>query len=146
MKRVGIVFLLLAACSGASNLVNLDVNQGPVENGKTLKMEFREIERKVDESIVRVTFSSGGSVSSSMFVLKGSCAIAKSREAKFFRYVSETDGTGDEWVNTIAFATSPNDPSLKIPSPPMPVLEDEDEAFANGVFSFSDCQLLGFGR
>ena len=109
-------------------------------------MEFREIERKVDESIVRVTFSSGGSVSSSMFVLKGSCAIAKSREAKFFRNVSETDGTGDEWVYTIAFATSPNDPSLKIPSPPMPVLEDEDEAFANGVFSFSDCQLLGFGR
>jgi hypothetical protein len=142
MKRIGIALLLLAANASAADLVRLDANEGPVENGKTLKMEFREIERKGDESIVRIMFHSGGSVSSSMFVLKGVCAIAKSRGAKFFRNVKQ-ERAGSEWGYTIAFANTPNAASLKIPNPPKPA--SEDEAFANGVFSFSECQMLGFG-
>jgi len=68
MQRVAIALLLLASSAEASELVSLDANEGPVENGKTLKMEFREVERKGDESKVRVFFHSGGSVSSSMFI------------------------------------------------------------------------------
>ena len=145
MKRVALVFLLLTSSTRASELVSLDVDEGPVENGKTLKMEFREVERKGDESTIRVVFHSGGSVSSSMFIMKGSCAIAKSRGAKFFRNVTESEGSAGEWNYTVAFAQTPNAPSLKIPNPPKPASEDEDEASANGVFSFSECQMLGFG-
>jgi len=145
MQHVAIALLLFASSAGASELVSLDANEGPVENGKALKMEFREVERKGDESAIRVVFHSGGSVSSSMFVMKGSCAIAKSRGAKFFRNVAESEGSGGEWNYAVAFAQTPNAPALKIPSPPKPASEDEDEASANGVFSFSECQMLGFG-
>ena len=145
MQLVGIAFLLFATSACASGLVSLDANEGPVENGKTLKMEFREVERKGDESTVRVIFHSGGSVSSSMFVMKGGCAIAKSRGAKFFRTVAESEGSSGEWDYTIAFAETPSAASLKIPSPPKPATDDEDEASANGVVSLSECQMMGFG-
>jgi len=142
MQRVAIALLLLASSAEASELVSLDANEGPVENGKTLKMEFREVERKGDESTVRVFFHSGGSVSSSMFILKGSCAIAKSRGAKFFRNVAQSEGSDGVWNYTMAFAKTANAPSLKIPNPPKHA--SEEEATANGVFSFRHCEILGF--
>jgi len=52
----------------ADGLVSLDAKDEPVGNGKVLRMEFRELKRTDNESTVRVTFHSGGSVSSSMFL------------------------------------------------------------------------------
>lgn len=145
MHRIATIVVFITSVSAcAADLVSLDVNEGPVENGKTLKMEFRELERRGDESEVRVTFHSGGSVSSSMFILKGGCAIARSRGAKFFRNVVETRGVDGEWNYTIAFANASNAVSLKIPSPPKPASEHQSEALANGVFSVNECQMLGF--
>lgn len=65
-------------------LFHLSVKDVPVENGKMLDMEFQEIERKTDSSIVQIARRSGGSVSSSMFVLKGMCGLARSRSAQYF--------------------------------------------------------------
>jgi len=108
MKTVGIALALLASLSASpSKLVSLDVDEGPVENGKTLKMELREIERQGDESTIHVRLHSGGSVSSSMFIVKGSCAIAKSRGAKYFRQTSESEAADGAWVYTVAFANTP---------------------------------------
>ena len=147
MQTVGITLVLLASLSASpSKLVSLDVDEGPIESGKTLKMEFREIERRGDESTIHVKFHSGGSVSSSMFIVKGSCAIAKSRAAKYFRQTSESETADGAWVYTVAFANTPDAKSLKIPSPPAKPTEGEDEALANGVFSDSDCLMLGFAK
>ncbi|MDN4054893.1 hypothetical protein QPK32_17575 [Massilia sp. YIM B02763] len=67
-----------------STLYDLSVKDVPVENGKLLDMDFREIERRTDSSIVQIIRRSGGSVSSSMFVLRGMCGLARSRHAQYF--------------------------------------------------------------
>ena len=131
--------LSVSSISRADSLVSLDVNDEPVENGKTLKMEFREIKRTAKESTVRVVFHSGGSVSSSMFVVRGSCAIAKSRGMQFFRNTNEVEIDGSTTEYTIAFSNSRNDSALKVQ--PSGGSADDDE---DGVFSTGECRMLGF--
>jgi hypothetical protein len=79
------VALLAGGCAifGPAPLVHLETHGAKVENGKTLDMRFDEIERTDDASIVEVTFGSGGSVSSSMFVMRGVCAVAAARHAGY---------------------------------------------------------------
>lgn len=74
----------LVAIAAEPQLIHLSVKDAPVENGKVLDMEFQEIDRKAESSTVQIIRRSGGSVSSSMFVLKGMCAIARSRGEQYF--------------------------------------------------------------
>ncbi len=80
------VLALTPLCASANDptLFHLSVKDVPVENGKVLDMELQEIERKADSSTVQVVRRSGGSVSSSMFVLRGMCGLARSRGAHYF--------------------------------------------------------------
>ncbi|UUZ53592.1 hypothetical protein LP419_33465 [Massilia sp. H-1] len=66
----------------------------PVENGKVLNMAFQEVSRTETSSSVQITRRSGGSVSSSMFILRGMCGVARARGKQFFvteRVAGESD-------------------------------------------------------
>jgi len=89
MKRLFVLTGVLAlapviASASDPTLFHLSVKDVPVENGKVLDMEFHEIERKTDSSTVQIARRSGGSVSSSMFILRGMCGLARSRSARYF--------------------------------------------------------------
>jgi len=64
-------------------LFHLVVSDQPVENGKVLDMEFHEIERDADGSTVQIIRRSGGSVSSSMFIVRGLCGVVRSRGKQY---------------------------------------------------------------
>lgn len=69
----------------SAELIHLVVKSQPAENGKVLNMEFRETERTADASVVNVKFISGGSVSSSMFALRGRVCGARTRGKHYFK-------------------------------------------------------------
>ena len=90
------IFLMfpLVAHAEETPLIHLIVKDQPVENGKMLDMEFHEVDRQAESSTVQIVRRTGGSVSSSMFVLKGMCAIARSRGEQYF--VAEKAGDNNE--------------------------------------------------
>jgi hypothetical protein len=130
-------YLTSARAATATDLVYMEAQGEPAENGKILKMIFRETERNPEQSIAQVTFESGGSVSSSLFVIKGFCKIAKSRKSKYFRKLSESENSNGLWIYTVGFAKTRTGSSLKIPTP-HDRNPDEDEE----VLSTRDCKLL----
>lgn len=67
-----------------TQLFRLTIADTPVENGKVLNMEFQEVARETGRSTVQLTRRSGGSVSSSMFILRGMCGLARSRGKQYF--------------------------------------------------------------
>ena len=83
-------FLLFArvAVAAEPQLFHLSVAGERVENGKTLTMSYQELSRDAGSSVVEVSFVSGGSVSASMFTLRGSCALARARGEQFFRVMT----------------------------------------------------------
>lgn len=120
--------LVLAACANEeSGLVILATSGSKVENGKTLDMRFEEVERNEKSSIVVVTFNSGGSVSSSMFIMKGMCSVTRARGEKFF--VSKDLGTnGSRYELTFPQSITP---------------EQSDPLSDNHVSSLDECSILG---
>jgi hypothetical protein len=73
----------LGGCA-TTDLVQMDIKQAAASGGKALEMEFREIEREANASIVEVKYVSGASVPSSMFVMRGVCKVVRARGAKYF--------------------------------------------------------------
>jgi hypothetical protein len=65
-------------------LFHLAVADVPAENGKVLTMEVTEVARDAGSSTVQVTRRSGGSVSSSMFILRALCGLARARGKQHF--------------------------------------------------------------
>ena len=118
---------VFAALVGAADLVHLVVKDQRVENGKILNMEFREIERAADASIVEVTFVSGGSVSSSMFILRGECAVARARGKNYFKSQEMPDRPNAYRITFPAAAAADLEARLK-----------------SGIWAASDCKKLGF--
>ena len=106
-------------------LFELSVVDVPAENGKRLNMSLREIERQPDYSLVEVEFKSGGSVSSSMFVVRGMCGLAKARDEKFLQVKEISRGPTRYHVT---FPKTPADEELKGPK--------------KSVFSSDECALI----
>jgi hypothetical protein len=88
-------------------LFRLTIPVTPVENGKILDMEFQEVAREADSSTVRVTRRSGGSVSSSMFILRGMCGLARSRGKQHF-VTEQLAGESNQYK--VTFPETPPDP------------------------------------
>ncbi len=74
----------LLARAADTKLFQLSVAEVPAENGKVLNMEFQEVAREPASSTVLITRRSGGSVSSSMFILRGMCGLARARGKQNF--------------------------------------------------------------
>lgn len=126
---------LLGACgattppvpTGAPELVSFSVADAPVENGKKLNASFRELRREPDHSVVRAAVVSGGSVSSSMFILRGACLVLHARGARYVTVAPEPGASSDTFRLTF--------PAQAAPEPGGP---------GKGAFSAGDCRLLGF--
>ncbi|MGK5010762.1 hypothetical protein [Janthinobacterium sp. MDB2-8] len=88
-------------------LFRLIIPVTPVENGKILDMEFKEVAREADSSTVRATRRSGGSVSSSMFILRGMCGLARSRGKQHF-VTEQLAGESNQYK--VTFPETPPDP------------------------------------
>jgi hypothetical protein len=115
--------------AGAAELVYLSIKDAPAENGKKREMEFREIERTAEASVVEVTMVSGGSVSSSMFTMRGMCAITRARGAKYF--------------STQRIASNPTRYKVVFPADPPPAGPEPSNTYnPQRVISVADCQLL----
>ena len=74
----------LYAHAADTALFHLAVKDVPVENGKILDMEFQETAREPGSSSIVITRRSGGSVSTSMFILRGMCGVARARGKQNF--------------------------------------------------------------
>ncbi|MBC7456148.1 MAG: hypothetical protein H7335_21095 [Massilia sp.] len=110
-RIIALAFLILLTplVTHAANpqLFHLAIADIPVENGKMLNMAFDEVAREADASTVQITRRSGGSVSSSMFVLRGMCGLARSRGKHYF--VTE-QVTGESNRYTVTFPETPPEP------------------------------------
>jgi hypothetical protein len=111
----------------APALVELKVADVPAENGKTLNATFRELERAQTHSVVEVFVASGGSVSSSMFTLRGVCAVVRARSEKFGQ---SEPVAGQPGKYKVSFPTAPAPEQLRGPN--------------KSVFSLEECALLRF--
>ena len=113
----------------AVELFHLNVKDVPVENGKRLEMKFEEIDRSAHFSTVEITLVSGGSVSSSMFVLRGMCGLARARGEQFFRANQVSKAPMRYQVTFLGTATP---------------AELRPANAADKVFSRAECSLLNY--
>jgi hypothetical protein len=75
------------------------------KEGKDLIMTFDESERYERYSIVKVKHTSGASVPSIMFVVKGCYEIAKIRKSQHFINLKEWKDASGNWVYKIGFSS-----------------------------------------
>ena len=115
---------------GAAELVHLTVNDAPNAGGKPLVMEVTEVERTEAQSIVEVKYISGASVPSSMFAMRGMCAVARARGAAYFR-TEPMPGMPQRQV--VTFPTER----------PASGLGSAGSGKPDTVFALTDCALLG---
>ena len=105
------IFLLSpSAILSASDLYHEEVNHKS-KDGKDLIMVFDELQRHDKFSIVRVKYTSGASVPSIMFVVKGCYEIAKLRKEKYFINLREWSDSQGSWIYKIGYTSDKsNDP------------------------------------
>ncbi len=125
---VAVSFAVLVA-KADENLFRLEVKNQPVENGKTLEMVFVETARNTENSEVEVSFIFGGSVSSSLFTLRGMCALTREHHENYFK--SESLGGKPTRYKVSFLKTAPPD-SVRPVKP-------EDK-----IWSLSECAMLKF--
>ena len=138
MPRTLLSLLFFAWCCGPISaqetptsaepaLYLLAVQDAPVENGKKLNMSFRELTRETNQSLVEVTRTSGGSVSSSLFIVRGMCGLMRARGEE--KFVSEAVPKQSEQYRVT-----------------FPKATEASEPYGRGqlAFSVAQCSLLGF--
>lgn len=108
MKTKSILLLVttalfaLSTTSPAQNLHRSEVNEKN-PGGKDLVMKLEEVRRDAKTSEVKVTQTSGASVASSMFILRGCYDIAKARDAAFFIKLKETKAADGSTLLLLGF-------------------------------------------
>src|SRR5262245_19567776 len=89
----------------AADLYRRDINQvNP--GGKDLVMSFEEVRRDAKTSLVKVTYKSGASVASSMFIVRGCYEIARARGALYFIKLKEWEAEGGSRMYLVGFSTT----------------------------------------
>ena len=113
ITKATILFCMLAVqplCRADLYVREVNEPDGP---GKPLRMRFEEIERAPRYSIVQVTFTSGASVPSSMFTVRGMREIAHQRGLPFFIKLKEWKAPDGKWMYKVGFSDSDK---LDVPS------------------------------
>ncbi|MDY7539579.1 hypothetical protein QN372_05115 [Undibacterium sp. RTI2.1] len=124
-----LVALTALAAQAEEKLFRLEVKNQAVENGKTLEMFFLETTRNPDNSEVEVSLISGGSVSSSMFTLRGMCGLTRERNESYFK----TESLGGKPARYKVLFPKVAPPESVRPS------KSEDK-----IWSLSECAMLKF--
>jgi hypothetical protein len=142
-----------------ADLIHIEVEAERAEGGKPIDMEFHELERTPELSRARVLTGAGGSPSAtSILVLRGFCAIAEGRGARFFHVRPPVERQAGEALHTAEFA----DERIAVTPARQPTARGGNGeagsaavraggnpaggAAADGVFSIDDCRLAGFVR
>lgn len=107
-----LLLLFTPAIITASDLYHEKVDHKSKE-GKDLIMIFDELERNEKFSIVRVKFTSGASVPSIMFMVKGCYKIAKLRNEQFFINLKEWTDSQGNWLYKIGYTSDKNNDPRK---------------------------------
>src|ERR1700759_591275 len=97
VKIVILLWMLAIQSLYCADLYVREVNE-PDGPGKPLRMRFEEMERTPRYSVVQVTFTSGASVPSSMFIVRGMWEIARQRGLPFFIKLSEWKAPDGKWM------------------------------------------------
>jgi hypothetical protein len=82
---------------GESDLYSDSINQPSTGSSKGFVMSFTEVERQPHYSIIKVKYTSGSSVGSAMYVVKGCWEIARQRGMEYFINLKEwrdSEGNG----------------------------------------------------
>jgi hypothetical protein len=82
-----------------------EVNE-PDGPGKPLRMRFEEIERTPLYSVVQVTFTSGASVPSTMFIVRGMWEMARQRKLPFFIVLKDWEAPDGKRMYKVGFSDS----------------------------------------
>jgi len=94
-----------AACASAEALYRREVNQRN-PGGKDLVMSVEELRRDSRTSEIKLTFRSGASVPSSMFVVRAFYDIALERHAKYFVKLREREAEDGATIFLVGFTQS----------------------------------------
>lgn len=129
----GAAYAQVAPTFAEPALYSFAVEDRPVENGKQLNMSFRELTREIARSFVEVTRVSGGSVSSSMFIVRGMCGLMRARGEENF--VSEAVPKRSEQAAQIE--------QYRVTFPKV-AIATEPPGRKQLAFSAAQCLLLGF--
>ncbi len=78
------------------------------KEGKDFIMSLEEVERQKTFSIIKVKHTSGASVPSAVFIVKGCYEIAKIRGAGYFINLKEWEDDRGNWLYKIGFSSNPN--------------------------------------
>ena len=105
-----IITLFLQACTQEVSdgaLVHRQVSQKN-PGGKDLEMAFQEVRRDDRTSLAKVTYRSGASVPSAVFVICSFLETAKARQAQYFINLKEWDGADGDRMYLVGFANETN--------------------------------------
>jgi len=105
VKATFLLLVLVAQPLVAADLYVREVNE-PAGTGKPLRMRFEEIEHTPRYSLVQVTFISGASVPSSMFIVRGMWEMAHQRGLPFFIKLKEWEAPDGKWMYKVGFSHS----------------------------------------
>lgn len=83
------ILLTFPVLSPAQELHRREVNEKAAAGGKDLVMKLEELRRDAKTSEIKITHTSGASVPSSLFIMRGCYDIAKARQAAFFIKLKE---------------------------------------------------------
>lgn len=92
-----------------TGLYHDSINEPPKNGGKGFVMSFTELERQPRFSVIKVKYTSGSSVGSAMYVVKGCWEIATQRGMEYFINLKEWRDREGNGLMKIGFT---NDPSV----------------------------------
>ena len=92
-----------------TGLYHDSINEPPKEGGKGFVMSFTELERQSHYSVIMVKYTSGSSVGSAMYVVKGCWEIARQRGMEYFINLKEWRDNEGNGLMKIGFT---NDTSI----------------------------------
>lgn len=104
---ISILFLILPFVAQGAELYHQEIHIKAKE-GKDLIMVLDEVENHDRFSIIKVKHTSGASVPSIMFVVKGFYEMARLRKTDYFINLKEWIDDQGNWVYMIGFCSDPS--------------------------------------
>ena len=117
----------VSACAQQAVAPSAGAGESPKLVSITQGGELVELERTPEYSVIEVRSAPAGSVPSSLFALRGACAVARARGQKYF---ASSPVQGKPATHRITFPQTPSESQLT--------------GSTKSVFALAECQLLQF--
>ena len=123
-----LVFFSQNAMQGADALYHREINQKN-PGGKDLVMSFQELRRGDKTSEVKVTFVSGATVASCLFILRGFYDIARARSVPYFIKLKEWKDKDGGWMYLVGYSQAKEVDPEKYFALPEPLSKTDEHKF-----------------